>query len=229
MPAAAESDQLTESMLYLITPLAAYLLGSVSSAILISRLLGLPDPRTEGSRNPGATNVLRLGSKPGAVLTLVGDIAKGVLPVVAARWILDEPVLLALAALGAFLGHLFPVYFRFEGGKGVATALGVLAAIDWQLASILIATWLVVAAVFRYSSLAALVTAAAAPVYLFWLTGEPVFVALGVVLAALLFFRHSENIRRLLCGNESKIGKKKKPSGFNRLVVARSTTSGGEP
>ena len=208
MPAAAESDQLTESMLYLITPLAAYLLGSVSSAILISRLLGLPDPRTEGSRNPGATNVLRLGSKPGAVLTLVGDIAKGVLPVVAARWILDEPVLLTLAALGAFLGHLFPVYFRFEGGKGVATALGVLAAIDWQLASILIATWLVVAAVFRYSSLAALVTAAAAPIYLFWLTGEPVFVALGVVLAALLFFRHSENIRRLLCGNESKIGKK---------------------
>ena len=208
MPAAAESDQLTESMLYLITPLAAYLLGSVSSAILISRLLGLPDPRTEGSRNPGATNVLRLGSKPGAVLTLVGDIAKGVLPVVAARWILDEPVLLTLAALGAFLGHLFPVYFRFEGGKGVATALGVLAAIDWQLASILVATWLVVAAVFRYSSLAALVTAVAAPVYLFWLTGEPVFVGLGVVLAALLFFRHSENIRRLLCGNESKIGKK---------------------
>ena len=208
MPAAAESDQLTESMLYLITPLAAYLLGSVSSAILISRLLGLPDPRTEGSRNPGATNVLRLGSKPGAVLTLAGDIAKGVLPVLVARWILDEPVLLTLAALGAFLGHLFPVYFRFEGGKGVATALGVLAAIDWQLASILIATWLVVAAVFRYSSLAALVTAAAAPIYLFWLTGEPVFVALGVVLAALLFFRHSENIRRLLCGNESKIGKK---------------------
>ena len=195
-------------MLYLITPLAAYLLGSVSSAILISRLLGLPDPRTEGSRNPGATNVLRLGSKLGAVLTLAGDIAKGVLPVLATRWILDEPVLLALAALGAFLGHLFPVYFRFEGGKGVATALGVLAAIDWQLALILIATWLVVAAVFRYSSLAALVTAAAAPVYLFWLTGEPVFVGLGVVLAALLFFRHSENIRRLLCGNESKIGKK---------------------
>ena len=208
MPAAAESDQLTESMLYLITPLAAYLLGSVSSAILISRLLGLPDPRTEGSRNPGATNVLRLGSKPGAVLTLAGDIAKGVLPVVAARWILDEPVLLTLAALGAFLGHLFPVYFRFEGGKGVATALGVLAAIDWQLASILIATWLVVAAMFRYSSVAALATAAAAPIYAFWLTGEPVFVGLGVVLAALLFFRHSENIRRLLCGNESKIGKK---------------------
>ena len=208
MPAAAESDQLTESMLYLITPLAAYLLGSVSSAILISGLLGLPDPRTEGSRNPGATNVLRLGSKPGAVLTLAGDIAKGVLPVVAARWFLDEPVLLALAALGAFLGHLFPVYFRFEGGKGVATALGVLAAIDWQLASILIVTWLVVAAVFRYSSLAALVTAAAAPVYAFWLTGEPVFVGLGAVLAALLFFRHRENIRRLLSGNESKIGKK---------------------
>ena len=195
-------------MLYLITPLAAYLMGSVSSAILISRLLGLPDPRTVGSRNPGATNVLRLCSKSGAVLTLVGDIAKGVLPVVAARWILDEPVLLTLAALGAFLGHLFPVYFRFEGGKGVATALGVLVAIDWQLAPFLIATWLVVAAVFRYSSLAALVTAAAAPIYLFWLTGEPGFVGLGIVLAVLLYFRHSENIRRLLRGDEPKIGKK---------------------
>ena len=195
-------------MLYLITPLAAYLLGSVSSAILISRLLGLPDPRTEGSRNPGATNVLRLGSKPGAVLTLAGDIAKGVLPVLTAQWILDEPLLLALTALGAFLGHLFPVYFRFEGGKGVATALGVLVAIDWQLAPFLIATWLVVAATSRYSSLAALVTAAATPIYLFWLTGEPVFVGLGIVLAALLYFRHSENIRRLLRGDEPKIGKK---------------------
>ena len=195
-------------MLYLITPIAAYLMGSVSSAILISRLLGLPDPRTEGSRNPGATNVLRLGSTPGAVLTLAGDIAKGVLPVVAARWILDEPVLLTLAALGAFLGHLFPAYFRFEGGKGVATALGVLVVIDWQLAPFLIATWLVVAATFRYSSLAALVTAAAAPLYLFWFTGEPVFVGLGIVLAVLLYFRHSKNIRRLLRGDEQKIGKK---------------------
>jgi len=195
-------------MLYLITPIAAYLMGSVSSAILISRLLGLPDPRTEGSRNPGATNVLRLGSKPGAVLTLAGDIAKGVLPVLAARSILDEPVLLTLTALGAFLGHLFPVYFRFQGGKGVATALGVLVAINWQVAPFLIATWLVVAAMFRYSSLAALVTAAAAPIYLFWLTGEPVFVGLGIVLTALLYFRHSENIRRLLRNDEPKIGKK---------------------
>ena len=195
-------------MLYLITPLAAYLMGSVSSAILISRLLGLPDPRSQGSRNPGATNVLRLGSKPGAVLTLAGDIAKGVLPVLAARWILDEPVLLALTALGAFLGHLFPLYFRFEGGKGVATALGVLVVIDWQLAPFLIATWLVVAATFRYSSLAALVTAAAAPIYLFWLTGEPVFVGLGIVLAVLLFFRHNKIIRQLLRGDEPKIGKK---------------------
>ena len=195
-------------MLYLITPIAAYLMGSVSSAILISRLLGLPDPRTEGSRNPGATNVLRLGSKPGAVLTLAGDIAKGVLPVLTARWILDEPLLLALTALGAFLGHLFPLYFRFEGGKGVATALGVLVVIDWQLSLFLTGTWLVVAATFRYSSLAALVTAAAAPIYLFWLTGEPVFVGLGIVLAVLLYFRHSKNIRRLLRGDEPKIGKK---------------------
>ena len=160
----------------------------------------------------GATIVLRLGSKPGAVFTLAGDIAKGVLPVLAARWILDEPVLLALAALGAFLGHLIPVYFRFKGGKGVATALGGLAAIDWQLVPFLIATWLVFAAVFRYSSLAALVTATAAPIYLFWLTDEPVFVGLGIVLAVLLYFRHNENIRRLLRGNESKIGKKTSPA-----------------
>ena len=193
---------------YAVCALVAYLLGSITFGLIVTRLAGYGDVRKIGSGSIGATNVLRLGSKPGAVLTLAGDIAKGVLPVVAARWILDEPVLLTLAALGAFLGHLFPVYFRFEGGKGVATALGVLAAIDWQLASILIATWLVVAAMFRYSSLAALATAAAAPIYAFWLTGEPVFVGLGVVLAALLFFRHSENIRRLLCGNESKIGKK---------------------
>ena len=122
--------------------------------------------------------------------------------------ILDEPLLLALTALGAFLGHLFPLYFRFEGGKGVATALGVLVVIDWQLAPFLIATWLVVAATFRYSSLAALVTAAAAPLYLFWFTGEPVFVGLGIVLAGLLYFRHSKNICRLLRGDEPKIGKK---------------------
>ena len=113
-----------------------------------------------------------------------------------------------MTALGAFLGHLFPVYFRFEGGKGVATALGVLAAIDWQLAPFLIATWLVVATVFQYSSLAAPVTAAAAPIYLFWLTDEPVFVGLGIVLAVLLYIRHSANIRRLLHGDEPKIGKK---------------------
>ena len=121
---------------------------------------------------------------------------------------MDEPVLLALTALGAFLGHLFPLYFRFEGGKGVATALGVLVAIDWQLAPFLIATWLVVAAVVRYSSLAALVTAAAAPIYLFSLTGEPVFVGLGIALAVLLYIRHSENIRRLLRGDEPKLGQK---------------------
>ncbi|HJP08722.1 MAG TPA: glycerol-3-phosphate 1-O-acyltransferase PlsY [Arenicellales bacterium] len=195
-------------MLYLLIPIAAYLIGSISSAILVSRLMGLPDPRTEGSHNPGATNVLRLGSKTGAALALAGDVAKGVIPVIAARWLLDDPLVLALAALGAFLGHLFPVFFRFEGGKGVATALGVLAALDWQLGGLLAGTWLVIALVSRYSSLAALTAATATPFYAWWLSGEWLYVVLGVALAFLLFLRHRQNISRLIAGTESRIGKK---------------------
>ena len=193
-------------MLYWLLPAAGYLIGSVSSAIVVSTLLRLPDPRTFGSRNPGATNVLRLGSKIGALLTLTGDIAKGLLPVLAVScWISDLALLLAATGLGAFLGHLFPLYFKFEGGKGVATALGVVLAIHPLVALIQIATWLLVAVVFRYSSLAALVTAAATPVYL-WLAGdEPSFIVLGGVLAVLLFWRHRQNIERLIARTESKI------------------------
>ena len=195
-------------MLYLLIPLAAYPIGSFSTAVLVCRLMGLPDPRAEGSRNPGATNVLRLGSKTGAALALAGDVAKGVIPVVVARGLVDDSALPALAALGAFLGHLLPIFFRFEGGKGVATAFGVLTAIDWQLGALLAGTWLAAALVFRYSSLAALITAAATPLYAWWLSGEWIYVGLGGILAVLLFLRHRQNISRLFAGTEPKIGKK---------------------
>ena len=193
-------------MLYWLLPAAGYLIGSVSSAIVVSTLLRLPDPRTSGSRNPGATNVFRLGSKIGALLTLIGDIAKGLLPVLAVScWISDHALLLVATGLGAFLGHLFPLYFKFAGGKGVATALGVVLAIYPLVALMQIATWLLVALVFRYSSLAALVTAAATPLYL-WFAGDEIsFILLGVVLAALLFWRHRQNIERLIARTESKI------------------------
>jgi glycerol-3-phosphate acyltransferase PlsY len=193
-------------MLYWLLPAVGYLIGSISSAIVVSTLLRLPDPRTSGSRNPGATNVLRVGSKIGALLTLAGDIAKGLLPVLAVScWISDHGLLLAATGLSAFLGHLFPLYFKFAGGKGVATALGVVLAIHPLVALIQIATWLLVALLFRYSSLAALVTAAATPIYL-WLAGnEASFIVLGTVLGALLFWRHWPNIERLIAGTESKI------------------------
>ena len=193
-------------MLYWLLPTAGYLIGSVSSAIVVSTLLRLPDPRTSGSQNPGATNVLRLGSKIGALLTLAGDIAKGLLPVLAVSyWISDHALLLATTGLGTFLGHLFPIYFKFAGGKGVATALGVVLAIHPLIALIQIATWLLVALVFRYSSLAALVTAAATPLYL-WISGDQVsFITLSAILAVLLFWRHRQNIERLIARTESKI------------------------
>ncbi|HCY12895.1 MAG TPA: acyl-phosphate glycerol 3-phosphate acyltransferase [Gammaproteobacteria bacterium] len=195
-------------MVYLIFPLLGYLVGSISSAVLVCKLLGLPDPRHEGSGNPGATNVLRLGSKPGAALTLAGDVLKGVVPVLAARWLSDDSLVISLAALAAFLGHLFPVFFRFHGGKGVATALGLFAAISPLLALMLVATWLAVALVFRFSSLAALVSAILAPVYAWWIPGQPDYALLALVLALTLFWRHRDNIRRLLNGTESRIGKR---------------------
>ena len=194
-------------MEYLIFTIAGYLLGSVSSAVVVSRLMNLPDPRSEGSGNPGATNVLRLGNKVGAGLTLSGDILKGVLPVLAARWLSDDSLSVALAGAGAFFGHLFPLFFGFKGGKGVATALGVFATISLPVAGGLALTWLVVALVFRYSSMAALVSAASAPLWTWWLLTDPVYTGLAILLALMLILRHWANIRRLLAGTESKIGK----------------------
>jgi glycerol-3-phosphate acyltransferase PlsY len=194
-------------MEYLIFTIAGYLLGSVSSAVVVSRLMDLPDPRSEGSGNPGATNVLRLGNKVGAGLTLSGDILKGVLPVLAARWLSDDSLSVALAGAGAFFGHLFPLFFGFKGGKGVATALGVFATISLPVAGGLALTWLVVALVFRYSSMAALVSAASAPLWTWWLLATPVYTGLAILLALMLILRHRTNIGRLLAGTESKIGK----------------------
>lgn len=195
---------------YLI-PVVAYLFGSISSAVIVSRLMGLPDPRTEGSNNPGATNVLRLGSKTGAALTLAGDVAKGAVPVLLALAFGISDNALAATGLAALLGHLYPVFFAFRGGKGVATALGVFAALSPAITGILIVSWLITAAVFRISSLAALVAAAAAPLLTFWLDGRTALVVMATIIAALLFWRHRANIARLLSGNESRIGKKPGP------------------
>ena len=192
-------------MLLILLPLGGYLLGSVSSAVLVSKLMGLPDPRQSGSGNPGATNVLRLGNKPAAALTLLGDVLKGVLPVLIAKYLDADTTGIALAGLGAFLGHLFPVFFGFAGGKGVATSLGIFLALNPLIAGSQVALWALMALVFRYSSLAALVTALATPVLLFWQMDDPVLTGFGIILAALLVFRHRANIVRLCRGTESRI------------------------
>ena len=185
--------------------IAAYLLGSIASAIIVGRLLGAGDPRTTGSRNPGATNMLRIGGKKAGALTLVGDMLKGLLAVLLARAIGAGADVQALAAGAAFLGHLFPVFFGFRGGKGVATALGALLGLQWQVGLLVIATWLAMAALFRYSSLAALIAAAAAPFYMAWLRPEPAFIIASVVMGVLLYWRHRSNIRKLLAGTEGRI------------------------
>jgi acyl phosphate:glycerol-3-phosphate acyltransferase len=207
------------SVLYpLLATVAAYLVGSLSFAVIVSRVMGLSDPRTFGSKNPGATNVLRSGSKLAAVLTLLLDAVKGWLPVVAVKWWgqpygLEEGTM-ALVGLAAFLGHLFPVFFRFVGGKGVATALGVLVATSGWLGLATMLTWLIIAYFFRYSSLASLVAAVFAPVYYIfgdgvaWLMDKNLLLS-TVLMSALLIWRHLENISRLVKGTESKLGKKK--------------------
>lgn len=189
--------------------LFAYLLGSLSSAIILCRLTGLPDPRTQGSGNPGATNVLRFGGKKLAVLTLLGDLLKGLLPVLLARGLGASESVLALVALAAFLGHLYPVFFGFKGGKGVATALGALLGLAWPVALAAAATWLAMALLFRISSLSALTAALLAPAYTWWLTSSRALSVAVVVMSALLFWRHRSNIRNLLQGTESRIGSKR--------------------
>ncbi len=189
-----------------VTVLGAYLLGSISFAILVSRLFALPDPRTYGSNNPGATNVLRTGKKAAAVLTLLGDGGKGWLAVFVAS--ITAPGAVAFAALAVFLGHLFPVFHRFHGGKGVATAAGVLLGLDWRIGLGTIATWAIILAFFRYSSLAGLIAAIFAAVFTVLFYGFGVEAACVFVISVLLVWRHKENIGRLLRGEESRVGAK---------------------
>lgn len=188
--------------------LLGYLFGSVSTAILVARAMGLPDPRTQGSKNPGATNVLRLGGKKAAALTLFGDSLKGLLPVLTARLFSDDPAVLAAVAMAAFLGHLFPVFFGFKGGKGVATALGVLLGLSWPVALAVLATWLFMAKVVRISSLSALTAAVLAPAYAWLLDAQPAYLAMVGTMSTLLLLRHRSNIQKLLRGEEGRIGEK---------------------
>lgn len=190
-----------------VLPVFSYLLGSLSTGVVVARLLGLQDPRATGSKNPGATNLLRYGGKLAAGLTLVGDILKGAVAILAARAFTDDAVVLALAGLAAFVGHLWPVFFGFRGGKGVATALGVWLTLNPWVGLLLIATWLTLAALFRYSSLAALGVAVAAPFYVYLLVPQPAYFAMMAAMSALLVLRHRANIRRLLAGTEMKIGR----------------------
>lgn len=186
----------------------AYLLGSLSTAIIVCRLWGLPDPRTQGSKNPGATNVLRYGGKKAAALTLFGDMLKGLLPVLLARLLTDDQTVLALVAMAAFLGHLYPVFFGFQGGKGVATAMGVLLGLSWMTALACLATWLVMAKIFKISSLSALTAAVLAPLYLWLITASQPYLIMGLALSVLLVWRHRSNIQNLLSGSEGRIGDK---------------------
>jgi glycerol-3-phosphate acyltransferase PlsY len=196
----------------------AYLAGSLSFAVIVSSLMGLSDPRTFGSKNPGATNVLRSGNKAAAIVTLLLDAVKGLLPVLLVKWFGKpygmEDGTIALVGLAAFLGHLWPVFFRFQGGKGVATFIGVVFGINAVLGLATLVTWIIIAFFFRYSSLASLVSAVFAPVYyllgdrLAWYAETPIALSLAAM-TALLAYRHRENITRLLQGKESRLGAKK--------------------
>lgn len=190
--------------------LIAYLFGSLNSAIILCKALSLPDPREQGSGNPGATNVLRFGGKKLAASVLFFDILKGVIPVLIALIIGMEQALIAVVAFAAFIGHLYPLFFKFKGGKGVATAFGVLATMNWMVGLSILLTWLVMALTFRLSSLSALTASLLAPLYAWLFIGDDITTLITLIMSALLLWRHRSNIRNLLAGKEPKIGSKKK-------------------
>ena len=194
-------------MIVYLLPVFAYLLGSVSSAIVIARLFGLKDPREVGSGNPGATNILRYGGKKAAILTLLGDVLKGAVPVLIAHLLGADSVILALTMLAAFLGHVFPVFHGFKGGKGVATAFGALAAMNGWVGLALVGSWLVMAVTTRYSSLSAITVSVLAPVYVWVFTRNPALILATGIMALFLLWRHRSNIQKLLAGTETKIGR----------------------
>ena len=186
--------------------ISAYLLGSISSAVLISRLYGLPDPRESGSGNPGATNVLRIGGRGAAAAVLICDILKGMLPVWLSYFLGVNPFMLGIIGIAACLGHIYPIFFHFRGGKGVATALGALAPIGWDLSGMLIGAWLLTVLISGYSSAGAITTALFAPLFTWWV--KPEYTMPVAMLSCLLVFRHHDNLRRLLAGEEPKIWQK---------------------
>lgn len=182
----------------------AYLIGSLSSAIIVCKFLNLPDPRTQGSMNPGATNVLRIGGKTPAIITLVGDLLKGFLPVFIAHSVGINGIFLGLIAVAALLGHIYPVFFKFQGGKGVATAAGAILVLSPIVGIATIITWTLVAVIFRYSSLAALVAAIAAPVFML-LLGNIGYLLPVIIITAIIIWQHRANIQRLKSGSENKL------------------------
>lgn len=188
--------------------IAGYLLGSVASAVVVCRLLGLSDPRAGGSGNPGATNVMRLHGRKAALLTLSGDLLKGLIPVLVVQALNQPLTVAALTGLAAFLGHLYPVFFRFRGGKGVATLIGVLLGLHWLLGLGFIATWLVIAGLFRYSSLAAISAAMLTPIYAALLAPNLLVVGITGLMTLFLIARHRSNIQNLMAGTECRIGQK---------------------
>ena len=197
-------------ILILAYALFGYLLGSLSTAIITCKIMRLPDPRTVGSNNPGATNVLRSGGKKAAAITLIGDMLKGAVPVLIITALNASPLAIAITGLAAFSGHVFPVYYHFKGGKGVATLLGVLLATHWMAGLGTIGVWLLTAFIFKYSSLAALVAALLAPVQIWYFTGSTEMTICMAIMSLVLFWRHKSNIQNLMTGEESKIGAKKK-------------------
>ena len=189
-------------MAWLFIP-AAYLIGSISCAIIVCRFMRLPDPREQGSGNPGATNVMRFGGKKAAIITLLGDLLKGLIPVYAAK-LLNIPIeLLAATGLAAFMGHLYPVFFKFKGGKGVATSIGVLLGFSWLLGFAFICTWLAAYKLGKISSLSALVASILSPIYAWFIVGDVTLVGASLLMTVLLVWRHKSNIQKLLAGDEN--------------------------
>lgn len=194
---------------YLIYALTGYLVGSISTAIITCKLMGLEDPRSVGSNNPGATNVLRHGGRKAAIITLIGDMLKGLLPVIVVTMIEPAAAAISVTGLGAFLGHIFPVYYEFKGGKGVATYYGVLLGFSWIAGIAALLIWLLTAFVSKLSSLSALVSALSAPFILWYLSHSPELTITLGLMTALLFWRHRSNVKNIIDGKEHRIGVKK--------------------
>ncbi|KPJ96959.1 MAG: acyl-phosphate glycerol 3-phosphate acyltransferase [Gammaproteobacteria bacterium SG8_15] len=190
---------------FFILVLIGYLMGSLSTAIIVCRLMGLPDPRTTGSQNPGATNVLRIGGKKAAAITLAGDAVKGLAPVLIGYAFQQTPANLGIIGFAAFLGHLYPVFFSFKGGKGVATAFGAIVGISWMVGLAVLATWLIMAKLFKISSLSALTAAVLTPLYFWLIEANIALLITSIVMSVMLIFRHRSNIRNLIKGTEDTI------------------------